>query len=256
MKNGIRYHSYRKWFIRAVLFLCVAFFIYIVSSAILYSRYNAKDVRCTGLLFQLKFQLCEYHDMNHTFPDFADQNGRPTWSWRAAMLPYFAPNDYKKIRLDEPWNSVHNLPVVKIIDPRVEESMACPFLFWHNKHAAYVAVTGEGTAWTEINKGTVTLEECEDMILLIETENPRNHWAEPGDDMSPEEVIAIFEAYKKRKETYFPPARHPAKCLGTAGRRAMSFDDFKDVEELKKHLIISPRDPLQKNRNEESPKYD
>ncbi len=44
-----------------------------------------------------------------------DPNGRPLLSWRVAILPYLGPEAaelYKQFRLNEPWNSPHNRPLV------------------------------------------------------------------------------------------------------------------------------------------------
>jgi hypothetical protein len=49
-------------------------------------------------------------------PAIRDANGRPLLSWRIAILPYLEASDaalYKQFHLDEPWDSPHNLALVK-----------------------------------------------------------------------------------------------------------------------------------------------
>ncbi|HEY1785810.1 MAG TPA: DUF1559 domain-containing protein, partial [Pirellulales bacterium] len=43
-----------------------------------------------------------------------DKNGKPLLSWRVKLLPYLDEKDlYDQFHLDEPWDSEHNLPLVK-----------------------------------------------------------------------------------------------------------------------------------------------
>src|SRR5581483_2163049 len=43
-----------------------------------------------------------------------DKEGRPTLSWRVALLPYLGEEAlYKEFKLDEPWDSLHNKKLLK-----------------------------------------------------------------------------------------------------------------------------------------------
>ena len=56
-----------------------------------------------------------YHDAFGRFPPAAivDKQGKPMLSWRVAILPYLgAAERYSRFRLDEPWDSPHNLALV------------------------------------------------------------------------------------------------------------------------------------------------
>ncbi len=63
---------------------------------------------------QLALAMHNFHDNYGFFPGkyTVDTNGRPLLSWRVALLPYLeqAPL-YAKFKLDEPWDSEHNLPL-------------------------------------------------------------------------------------------------------------------------------------------------
>lgn len=46
-------------------------------------------------------------------PDYFDSEGNPLISWRVHLLPYLGMRDsYDQFRLDEPWDSAHNLPLL------------------------------------------------------------------------------------------------------------------------------------------------
>src|SRR5690606_19908301 len=51
-----------------------------------------------------------------SFPPAAlvDKKGKPMLSWRVMILPYIEGNAlYEKFKLDEPWDSEHNMKVMK-----------------------------------------------------------------------------------------------------------------------------------------------
>ena len=52
-----------------------------------------------------------YESAHGHFPDnICDENGKPLLSWRVAILPYMQQNElYQLFKLDEPWDSEHNL---------------------------------------------------------------------------------------------------------------------------------------------------
>ncbi len=65
--------------------------------------------------------MLAYHGRNNHFPGAAVQNkkGESLLSWRVALLPYLGEDDlYAQFRLDEPWDSASNLPLVQKM-PRV-----------------------------------------------------------------------------------------------------------------------------------------
>jgi prepilin-type processing-associated H-X9-DG protein len=57
-----------------------------------------------------------YNEKHVEMPAVAihDKNGNPLLSWRVAILPFMQEEAlYKAFRLDEPWDSPHNLPLVE-----------------------------------------------------------------------------------------------------------------------------------------------
>jgi serine/threonine protein kinase len=71
----------------------------------------AAKLQDSNKIKQIVLALHNYLDIHGQFPPLytVDKNGKPLHSWRVLILPYFEQGDlYKKIRLDEPWDSEHN----------------------------------------------------------------------------------------------------------------------------------------------------
>jgi prepilin-type processing-associated H-X9-DG protein len=57
-----------------------------------------------------------FHDREHRFPASAiySEDGKPLLSWRVALLPFLGHQDlYDAFKLDEPWDSPHNLVLAR-----------------------------------------------------------------------------------------------------------------------------------------------
>ena len=79
------------------------------------AREAARREQCRNNLKQIGLALQGYHDAFGCFPPAAivDKQGRPMLSWRVAILPYLgSAQRYSRFRLDEPWDSPHNLALV------------------------------------------------------------------------------------------------------------------------------------------------
>src|SRR6266851_5065501 len=126
--------------------------------------YSANNVK------QISVALRGYHEIYRHLPPAVvkDKNGKPLYSWRVAILPFVECNDlYKQFHLDEPWDSPHNLELLKE-NPRVyrhprgnvEESDKTP----------YVVLVGPGTAF---EKDGLTLDDftngLDKTILIVES---------------------------------------------------------------------------------------
>jgi hypothetical protein len=60
--------------------------------------------------------LEKYHELKGAYPPAAmhDSDGRPTLSWRVALLPYLGEEElFKEFRPEEPWDSLHNKRLLK-----------------------------------------------------------------------------------------------------------------------------------------------
>lgn len=71
-------------------------------------------------LKQLAIALHNYHDVHRACPPavFRDEQGRPLYSWRVALLPYIEQDVlYRAFRLNEPWDSPHNKQFIAQMPP-------------------------------------------------------------------------------------------------------------------------------------------
>ena len=125
--------------------------------------------------------LHDYHESFGKLPPAVvrDKDGRPLYSWRVLLLPFLEQNHlYKQLKLDEPWDSPHNKPLVaqtpKCYLPH-GGGMDPPGL------TRYLAFVGPGTAferdgltWKDFPDG------LEQTILVVEAGTPVP-WAKPVD---------------------------------------------------------------------------
>lgn len=82
---------------------------------------------------QVALALLNFHDTQKHFPAasaIVDKDGKPLLSWRVAILPYLGEQQlFEKFRVDESWDSEHNLKLAKempavFADPRHPELAA------------------------------------------------------------------------------------------------------------------------------------
>jgi hypothetical protein len=92
-----------------------------------------------------------YEDVHGRLPPaiVRDADGKPLYSWRVLILPYIEQRDlYEEFRLDEPWNSEHNL---RLLD-RMPSSYAAPWTRRVNVppyHTVCRVLSGPGTPFDE-----------------------------------------------------------------------------------------------------------
>lgn len=69
----------------------------------------------TGCLHQIGLAMHNFHDTNGFLPhNLMTKDGKPALSWRVAILPFIEEDQlYKEFKLDEPWDSEHNLKLVE-----------------------------------------------------------------------------------------------------------------------------------------------
>lgn len=76
------------------------------------SREAARRMSSSNNLKQIALAMHNYHDTYKHFPPAAitSPTGEPLLSWRVALLPFLNEQElYSRFKLDEPWNSEHNL---------------------------------------------------------------------------------------------------------------------------------------------------
>jgi hypothetical protein len=110
------------------------------------AREAARRAQGTNNLKQLALAMHNYHDTYRAFPAAynTDAEGKPLLSWRVHVLPFLEQQRlYEQFRLDEPWDSAHNRPLIEQMPEvfRAAGSQATP------GKTNYLGVRGEGMAF-------------------------------------------------------------------------------------------------------------
>ncbi len=82
------------------------------------AREAARSIACTNNMKQIGLAIHNYAQANRCLPPayVADKKGKPLYSWRVLILPYLKGDSlYQQFRLDEPWDSPHNLPLASVL---------------------------------------------------------------------------------------------------------------------------------------------
>jgi prepilin-type processing-associated H-X9-DG protein len=142
----------------------------LVSVALLFpavqaAREAARRAQCVNNLKQISLAMLNYNSANGVFPPAVtvDPMGKPLLSWRVLLLPYMEQDQlYKQFKLDEPWDSPSNKPLVAQM-PKVYE---CP---------SWTEPPGSGTSIYQVLIGPGTLfEKAEGIPLSDVADGPSN----------------------------------------------------------------------------------
>ena len=241
MQSGLRVAS--KWLIAvATLSGCV------ILSPVLGQdvRPNKKrmdineEMRCADCAAALEYiggNLSRYFKQHGKYPLTQHDSGThgPPVSWRVAIQESWASRFLSRYRQGEPWNSAHNLALVD--DTIVAGIFACPSDHHaRSAHAAsYLAVTGPGTVWSEVDSGHLKdpEKEARDKILVIEVPEGGVPWTQPK-DLSVEDVVKLFKATPGLTTTRHARGLHYL----TAGRDVESFGNLDGVGALLQRLKV------------------
>jgi prepilin-type processing-associated H-X9-DG protein len=181
-----------------VSLLAVALFLPSISC----DRGAARRAQCTNNLRQIVLGMHNYHDKYGCFPPAysVDKNGRPLHSWRVLLLPFMEQKElYDRIRLDEPWNSPHNLSVFEPREPPFADTLSgtsclfCPEDKENRTDTNYVTLLGPRTISDGPN--CTRLKDISDgtsnTIAVVETYGPGIRWYEPRDLRADEMTFKI-----------------------------------------------------------------
>ncbi len=149
-------------------------------------RAAANRTTSSNNLKQMAIAMHNFHDTSSYFPNnITDKKtGKPLLSWRVAILPFMdQPALYKQFKLDEPWDSEHNLKLAKIAvksycQPGVEPTRDSQ----GNILTPYQGLTGPDTLFEEGKK--IRFNQISDgmsnTILFVEAKN-QVIWTKPVD---------------------------------------------------------------------------
>jgi hypothetical protein len=132
---------------------------------------------------EINLGLLYYESDTHRLPVIgSDANGnRPNLSWRVHILPLIGHESlYQQFRLDEPWDSPHNLSLI----PEMPDSYNSPSLNLEGK-TVYLAVTGPGATFQGEDPG-IGLQRVSDgqsnTIWIVEANADQAvEWTKPDD---------------------------------------------------------------------------
>jgi hypothetical protein len=145
---------------------------------------------------QIVLAMLIHEDAKRSLPSQAicDADGKPLLSWRVAVLPFLEEGGlYEQFRLDEPWDSEHNLKLVERM-PAVYGDPAAPDLAARGLTTVQV-VTGQGTAFIAPDKATGLgrISDGTSNTLAIVEAMPDHAvpWTKPDDiEFDPEQPLA------------------------------------------------------------------
>ncbi|MEY4788511.1 MAG: hypothetical protein RLZ61_729, partial [Planctomycetota bacterium] len=146
-------------------------------------REAAQRTSSINNLKQIALAMHNYNSTYGAFPSAAicdKKTGKPLLSWRVAILQYIEEEAlYKQFKLDEPWDSEHNLKLAKNM----------PKVYFHPKankpgddKTHYRLFYGKGAAF-ELNKPTQIINITDGLsntLMAVEAEEPVV-WTNPND---------------------------------------------------------------------------
>ena len=210
--------------------------------------YLLREVSATtsgSCLAQLRPSISGYYERYNSFPEYlSDDKETETWSWRVVLphaLTQFGRQD-DKIQYDYAWDSDQNAKALESATKYIGRHFSIKKSDREKGLSVFVAVKGKGTIWTETNLGNISDPyKYPNMIMVIELPQSKNFWAEPGDDITPDQVIQLFQEdgglVKNSKQPIFSTDNWPKFYLTVYGE-IRKFSEIKNVEELRKLLII------------------
>ena len=139
---------------------------------------------------QIMLGMHNYHDANKSFPPidkYRGEDGKHHLSWRVHILPYVGEGElYAKFRLEEPWDSPHNKPLIKEM-PDIYKSDwfdVPPKSMIKPGHTTFLAPVGEGTAFGQDKapKFRNFLDGTSNTVVLVEVKPDKAvPWTAPQD---------------------------------------------------------------------------
>ncbi len=147
------------------------------------ARAAARRMQSSNNLKQLGLAMHNFHDTYRSFPAAAglDDDGEPMISWRVAILPYIEEAElYQKFKLDEPWDSEHNLALLD----EMPDVFKHPSRATKPGHTVYQAPIGEDTLLRlkEPSRMQDITDGTSNTIMLVETAAERAvPWTAPQD---------------------------------------------------------------------------
>ena len=161
------------------------------------AREAARRAQCTNNLKMIGLGMHNYVSANGSFPKPAitSNDGKPLLSWRVAILPFIEQLPlYNKFKLDEPWDSPHNKPLLK----EIPSTYSCPSgSDAESSTTIYRVLTGKGAmfesdkafGFADVTDGT------SNTVTAVESKEPVP-WTKPDAELvfDPESPASLYGA--------------------------------------------------------------
>jgi prepilin-type processing-associated H-X9-DG protein len=147
------------------------------------AREAARRMTASNELKQIGLAMHNYHSAFRKFPDRAirDKEGKALLSWRVAILPFIEQQDlYEKFRLDEPWDSPHN---IQLLD-QMPTTYVDPSVIVPPGHTVFQLAQGDGLLFEETGerKFRDILDGTSNTIMAVESSREAAvPWTKPAD---------------------------------------------------------------------------
>lgn len=225
------------WTAAAVL---IAGLVYALLPRIGGPRGSDKSVQCRNKLRAIGKALHLYHSEHGCFPPayVADEQGRPTHSWRALLLPYLDKELAKQYRFDEPWDGPHN----RLLQSRIARQFRCPNDKSPENDTSYVAVIGPRTLWpgSEVRRFVDVSDGLSNTIAVVEVANSGVLCLEPRDFSVAELQTVVHPVEQVEQAANHSGGRH----ILMADSSVHFFNDRVSPEQLDALLTIDGREPI------------
>jgi hypothetical protein len=189
--------------------VCVAVGLFLPPNGYLFPQgCRAPNTQVANNLRQIALAMNSFHQQNGHFPGAAIRgpDGRPLLSWRVAILPYIEAEDlYKQFRLDEPWDSPHNLALL----PKMDATYTDPDHDRSDGLTRFQVYAGPGSAFEAPRPHNLAeFVNGPDKTLLVTEGEQRVPWTKPMDLPFGPDVILVrpFERYRGNRPAFLAVA--------------------------------------------------
>jgi prepilin-type processing-associated H-X9-DG protein len=195
-------------------------------------RDAASRTKSQNHLKQIGLAWHNFHDAMGFFPqDVVDQNGKPLLSWRVSIMPYIEEEAlYRQFKLDEPWNSEHNLKLLARM-PKIYESSNLPPV---PGMTYYKAFSGPGAVLESGRRISIPrdIPDGTSRTIMVIEAGPAVPWTKPEDNpFDPKKPLPKLEPLPHGTQT------NVLFCDG-----AVRTLDLKKIGEKKLRLLIMRND--------------
>jgi Protein of unknown function (DUF1559) len=172
-----------------LMLLCGGLGLALMLPAVQQARTAARMTVSQNNLNQIGIAILNYESTYRSLPPayVSDEQGKPLYSWRVVILPYFGEGAlYNEFHLDEPWDSPHNILLLNRM-PAIYRSPTEPNLLPTN--SSYVApVDPKAAVNVPPNKITKIIDGLSNTSLVFEVANSTTPWSAP-DSMTTDQII-------------------------------------------------------------------